>query len=156
MNPKWVRIINPVLNQSSVIRCKDAERLVNQGRAAWVSHDQLRLDLAHPVNQHAAAQACEWERDYTPSIDRDRITQELRRYGPGAKGGLVAIDRARTSFKAPPAKAPAFDNPERLVIRDKLIRQRLVRDHHDVVQPDGLPKKWRQFLRPLAQKDAVG
>jgi len=144
-----VRIINPVLNQSPVIRRKDADRLVNQERAAWVSPDQLRLDLAHPGNQRAAAQARGWEQDYAPSFGRDRITQQLMLYGPAAKGGLAAVDHTRTRFAAPPAKAPAFDDPRRLVNGDKLAPQRLVRDHHDVVQPNGLPQKWRQFLRPV-------
>lgn len=148
-NPRWARIVNPVLNQSPVIRRKDANRLVKQGRAAWVSPDQLRLDLAHLANQRAAAQARAWEQDYTPSFDRDRITQELRLYGPDAKGGLVAVDQARTSFEAPPAKAPSLDDPKRLVTRDKLTPQRYERDHHDSVRPNGLPQKWRQFLRPV-------
>ena len=147
-NPKWVRIINSVMNQSPVIRRKDADRLVNQGRAAWVAPDQVRLDLAHPTNQRAAEQARGWEQNHTPSFDRDRISQELRLYGPHAKGGLVATDRRRTRFEAPPQKAPALNDPRRLVIRDKLTPQRVVRDHHDAVQPNGLPKKWRQFLRP--------
>jgi len=148
-NAKWVRIINPILNQSPVIRRKDADRLVNQGRAALVSPDQLRLDLGHPANQRAAAQARSWEQHYMPSFDRDRITQKLMLHGPSAKGGLVAKDRRRARFEAPPAKAPAFDDPGRPVICDKLTPRRLVRDHHDSVQPNGLPKKWRQFLRPV-------
>ena len=62
-NPKWARIVNPVLNQSPVIRRKDAERLVTQKRALWVSTDQLRLNLVHEGNQREAAGAAagyEW------------------------------------------------------------------------------------------------
>lgn len=62
-NPKWARIVNPMLNQSPMLRRKDAERLVSLGRAMWVSHDQLRLDPTHPVNEHnatVAARGYEW------------------------------------------------------------------------------------------------
>lgn len=60
-NPRWALIVNPVLNESPVLRRKDAERLVSTRRAEWVSLDpknlQLRLVLGHPANQSAARAA---------------------------------------------------------------------------------------------------
>lgn len=71
-NPKWARIVNPVLNQPPTIRRKDAERLVSTGRAAWVSVDQLRLNLSHEANQRAAAQAASgYECAEMPAHSRD-------------------------------------------------------------------------------------
>jgi hypothetical protein len=55
--------VNQVLNQSPIIRRKDAERLVLIGRAEWVGSDQLRLVLSHPSNCIGAAIAArgyEW------------------------------------------------------------------------------------------------
>jgi hypothetical protein len=54
-NANWTRITNPVMNQSQMLRRKDAERLVKLGRATWVGEDQLRLDLSHPANRRAMA-----------------------------------------------------------------------------------------------------
>ena len=77
-NPRWVRIVNPVLNRSPVIRRKDANRLVAQGRAAWVSADQLRLNLAHPANQRAAARAAA---GYEWPVDKVVTARELLNVG---------------------------------------------------------------------------
>lgn len=56
-NPRWVRTVNPVLNQSPTLRRKDAERLVRLGRAEWVASDQIRLVMSDPQNRAAAALA---------------------------------------------------------------------------------------------------
>jgi len=56
-NPRWVRITNPAMNQSPVIRRKDANCLVAQGRAEWVAADQLRLNLSHYANRANVAAA---------------------------------------------------------------------------------------------------
>ena len=83
-NPKWARIINPVLNQSPVIRRKDANRLVNQGRAAWVARDQVRLNLTDRANGRAAAQAASgYESAEMPAHCGDRPNlDELRKNDP--------------------------------------------------------------------------
>ena len=83
-NPRWVRIINPVLNQSPVIRRKEGDRLVNQGRAAWVSVDQLRLNLSHEANQRAAVRAARgYESAGIPAHCGDRPNlDELRKSNP--------------------------------------------------------------------------
>jgi hypothetical protein len=65
-NPRWARIVNPVLNQSPVIRRKDADRLVSLGRADWVASDQLRLMLSHPANLDAIDKASKGYNDIDP------------------------------------------------------------------------------------------
>jgi hypothetical protein len=101
-NPKRARITNPVLNQSPVIRRKDAERLVSRGRAEWVAADQLRLVMSHPQNrENAAAAATEYNRAAAvlvrsaaelrhvpvlrPQIALTNRSTRRRRVGPGVR-----------------------------------------------------------------------
>lgn len=61
--PKWVLIVNQVWNKKPRMKRHDADVLVKNGRAAWVSYGlQLRL-TAHEVNRRDAAEAAagyEW------------------------------------------------------------------------------------------------
>lgn len=84
-NPKWVRVVNQTCNRSAVIRRKDGDRLVNQGRAAWISSDQLRLNPNHPVNRaNATAAADGYDSAVMPAHCGDRPDlNELRKTDPG-------------------------------------------------------------------------
>jgi hypothetical protein len=62
-NANWVRIVNPALNGSPLIRRRDGNRLVQLQRAEWVGADQLRLVTSHPINRmNAAAAAAQYAR----------------------------------------------------------------------------------------------
>jgi hypothetical protein len=52
-----VKVVNAVANGSRKIRRKDAQRLVDLGRAVWVAENQLQLIREHPANKKAADQA---------------------------------------------------------------------------------------------------
>jgi len=124
-----VRILSPARNQKAVLRRKDAERLIRQGRAVWVADDQILLNSA-PANKSNAEAARAWEDDYVPKWDGYKITQELLKFGTNPptsdrfrgerRIGLAAIDHRQSRADAPPKKAPAFDDPRRLVIADRL------------------------------------
>ena len=149
-----VKVVNPVWNGSGLIKHKVAEYYVSEGRAKWVG-SQLRLNPSHPLNVAAAARANAWAADYRPTSDRDPITQALRLFGPSPAsdkygrggGGLSAVNHAKTRFQRPPKKAPAFEHPKRLVIRDRLIPPQRGQDFHDAVRPGGLPATWRTVSR---------
>jgi hypothetical protein len=62
-NPAYVRVVNPCWNGKPIMRRKDAEHYVLQGRAEWlVSHkgatDQIRL-LNHPSNRATRADSAQ-------------------------------------------------------------------------------------------------
>jgi hypothetical protein len=52
-----VRIVNQVRNASPIVRRKDAQYLVNFGRAEWVGSDQVRLIPLHPANRAEMVEA---------------------------------------------------------------------------------------------------
>lgn len=122
-----------------------------EGRAEWIGGNQLRLLPSHPKNIAAAERAKAWEADYRPTVDADRTTQALRTFGAAR---LIGIDHATTRFQPLPVKAPSFDNPKRLVIRDRMASKGSQGDlHHDAVLPNGLPAKWRTVNRSLSEEN---
>ena len=48
-NPNYVRIVNGYANEKGVIHRKAALRLEKQGRAEWLTKDQIKL-TDHPAN----------------------------------------------------------------------------------------------------------
>jgi hypothetical protein len=67
-----VKVVNEVRNWDGLMRRKDAEWYVEEGRAEWVGKDQPRLVLSHPDNIAAAARARAWEAGYRPSAKAAR------------------------------------------------------------------------------------
>lgn len=49
-NPNYVRISNSYTNGSGLVRRREANHLVKQGRAEWCGSGQVRLN-GHPANQ---------------------------------------------------------------------------------------------------------
>jgi hypothetical protein len=95
-NPRgrWARIVNPVMNQPSVIRRRDAERLVLRRRAVWLARDTLRL-LSHLADTAAGYDSADGK--YSPTgagIDSSSVYKEKRNGSHdmkrvGAGGSLV-------------------------------------------------------------------
>ena len=96
-----VKVVNAVWNGRALIRRRDAEHCVSDGRAEWVGVDQVRLILSHPLNVAAAARARAWEREAIPISHRDRMAR-----APNAPGQLRKLDHRPTRFKPPLKRFP--------------------------------------------------
>jgi hypothetical protein len=79
---RWVLVVNQVRNAPRWIRRKDASWLVKKLRAAWISDDQIRLNMAIPDNKDQAAEAKSgYETAVMPAHDGDRPDlSEMRKH----------------------------------------------------------------------------
>lgn len=103
-----VRVINPVWNGLRMIRRKDAEFYVREGRAAWAGCDLLRLINSHPKNIAAAARASEFaastdhchsaERAFGSKFADTNTRHHITRPKPGGIKWTARLDNARTGY----------------------------------------------------------